>query len=98
MKSSNSAATGRTGKECAGLPRANLVRTKQPMPGSKAAAKASSAESPPAPATANGFQAVFDLHPTPILIYDLVTLRFLEVNDAAIAQYGYSREEFRART
>ncbi len=27
-------------------------------------------------------------------VYDLETLRFLEVNDAAIALYGYSREEF----
>ena len=30
------------------------------------------------------------------MIYDVVTLRFLEVNAAAIAEYGYSREEFLA--
>jgi PAS domain S-box-containing protein len=44
------------------------------------------------------FHVLFDLHPTPMMIYDVVTLRFLEVNAAAIAQYGYSREEFLART
>ena len=33
-----------------------------------------------------------------MMIYDVVTLRFLEVNAAAIAEYGYSREEFLART
>src|SRR5437867_7603192 len=27
-------------------------------------------------------------------IYDLETLAFLEVNDAAVARYGYSRDEF----
>jgi PAS domain S-box-containing protein len=27
-------------------------------------------------------------------VYDLDTLRFLEVNEAAVSQYGYSREEF----
>lgn len=31
-------------------------------------------------------------------IYDVETLFFLEVNPAAIAQYGYTREEFLART
>lgn len=31
-------------------------------------------------------------------IYDLETLRFLDVNDAAVAKYGYSRDEFLAMT
>jgi PAS domain S-box-containing protein len=30
----------------------------------------------------------------PMWIYDLKTLGFLEVNAAAVNQYGYSREEF----
>ena len=30
----------------------------------------------------------------PTWIYDLETLRFLEVNDAAVRDYGYSRAEF----
>jgi PAS domain S-box-containing protein len=97
MKSSHTAGTGRTGKECAGLPLANLVRTKHSASNSKAASRAGVGEAAPAP-VADGFRAVFELNPTPILIYDVVTLRFLEVNAAAIAQYGYSREEFRART
>ena len=44
------------------------------------------------------FRIVFELHPTPMMIYDVVTLRFLEVNASAIAQYGFSHEEFLART
>ena len=44
------------------------------------------------------FRKLFDANPTPMWVYDTATLRFLEVNEAAIAQYGYSREEFLART
>jgi PAS domain S-box-containing protein len=40
----------------------------------------------------------FDNHPDPMWIYDLQTLRFLEVNGAATIKYGYSREEFLAMT
>jgi PAS domain S-box-containing protein len=40
----------------------------------------------------------FDNHPDPMWIYDLQTLRFLEVNEAATIKYGYSREEFLAMT
>ncbi len=40
----------------------------------------------------------FEAHPEPMWIYDLETLRFLDVNDAAIEKYGYSREEFLAMT
>ncbi len=40
------------------------------------------------------FQLVFDRNPMPFWIYDLATLRFLEVNQAATSQYGYSRAEF----
>jgi PAS domain S-box-containing protein len=32
----------------------------------------------------------------PMWIFDRQTLAFLEVNDAAVRQYGYSREEFLA--
>jgi PAS domain S-box-containing protein len=41
---------------------------------------------------------VFDRNPTPFWIFDLTTLRFLEVNRAAIQQYGFSREEFLSMT
>lgn len=37
-------------------------------------------------------------HPDPMWIYDLETLCFLTVNKAAIAKYGYSRNEFLAMT
>ena len=36
----------------------------------------------------------FDNHPDPMWIYDIESLRFLEVNEAALAKYGYSRQEF----
>lgn len=41
---------------------------------------------------------LFECHPDPMWIYDRETLRFLEVNDSAIAKYGYSRDEFLAMT
>lgn len=37
---------------------------------------------------------MFAANPVPMWVYDLETLRFLAVNDAAIRDYGYSREEF----
>jgi PAS domain S-box-containing protein len=40
------------------------------------------------------FRLLFEHHPEPMWIYDLETLRFLDVNSAAVEQYGYSREEF----
>ena len=35
-------------------------------------------------------------NPSPMWVYDLQTLAFLEVNDAAIRTYGFSRQEFMA--
>ena len=40
------------------------------------------------------YNRLFDELPIPMYIYDYLTFRFLAVNDAAIEQYGYSREEF----
>ncbi len=40
------------------------------------------------------YRTIFLQSPLPIWIYDLDTLAFLDVNDAAIRHYGYSREEF----
>lgn len=40
------------------------------------------------------YRLLFDNNPVPMWVYDTATLRFLTVNEAAIAQYGYSREEF----
>ncbi|WP_342071669.1 hybrid sensor histidine kinase/response regulator [Yoonia algicola] len=42
--------------------------------------------------------SLYQSHPDPMWIYDLDTLRFLDVNKAAIAKYGYSRDEFLAMT
>ncbi|MBI3517699.1 MAG: PAS domain S-box protein [Proteobacteria bacterium] len=42
------------------------------------------------------FQYLFESSPLPKWVFDLETLRFLAVNDAAIGVYGYSREEFLA--
>jgi len=44
----------------------------------------------------HSFRLLFANNPHPMWVYDLVSLRFLEVNDAAIDQYGYSRDEFLA--
>lgn len=40
------------------------------------------------------FRLLFANNPQPMWVYDQETLAFLEVNDAAVAHYGYSREEF----
>ena len=44
------------------------------------------------------FRAMFDESPLPMWMFDRETLRFAMVNDAAIRQYGYSREEFMVMT
>jgi PAS domain S-box-containing protein len=44
------------------------------------------------------YRLLFASNPHPMWVYDLETLRFLAVNDAAISRYGYSREEFLAFT
>lgn len=40
------------------------------------------------------YRRLFEATPVPMWIYDLETLRFLTVNDAAVQAYGYSRAEF----
>ncbi|MDB5803621.1 MAG: fgrK [Betaproteobacteria bacterium] len=42
------------------------------------------------------YRSMFQSSPQPMWVVDRETLRFLAVNDAAMAQYGYSREEFLA--
>ena len=44
------------------------------------------------------FRVLFAHNPMPMWVYDLPTLRVLAVNDAAIACYGYTREEFLGMT
>jgi two-component system, cell cycle sensor histidine kinase and response regulator CckA len=40
------------------------------------------------------YRVIFDGNATPMWIFEKETLAFLEVNDAALQHYGYSREEF----
>ncbi len=40
------------------------------------------------------FRLLFSNNPLPTWVLDRETLHFLEVNDAAVKQYGYSRDEF----
>ena len=40
------------------------------------------------------FRLLFSHNPLPTWLFDKETLQFLEVNDKAVEQYGYSREEF----
>jgi len=44
------------------------------------------------------FRLLFENNPVPMWVYDLESLRFLAVNEAAVAHYGFSREQFMAMT
>ena len=44
------------------------------------------------------FRQLFDHNPIPMWVFDRETRRFLEVNQAALDQYGYTRERFLAMT
>lgn len=44
------------------------------------------------------YRSLFESNPHPMWMFDVQTLRFLAVNDAAVAHYGYSRDEFLAMT
>jgi PAS domain S-box-containing protein len=48
--------------------------------------------------TEEKYSNLFNDNPLPVWIYDLETLKFIDVNEAAILHYGYSREEFLAMT
>ncbi|HVP27727.1 MAG TPA: PAS domain-containing protein [Myxococcota bacterium] len=42
------------------------------------------------------YRLLFEGNPLPMWVYDVETLRFVTVNEAAVARYGYSRDEFRS--
>ena len=44
------------------------------------------------------FYLLFMGHSTPMYVYDLQTLKILEVNNAALEKYRYSRDEFLSLT
>ncbi len=48
----------------------------------------------PLVAAETSFQLLFALNPLPIYIFDNAALNILAVNDAAVAKYGWSRDEF----
>jgi two-component system cell cycle sensor histidine kinase/response regulator CckA len=47
---------------------------------------------------AEQYRLLFESNPNPMWVYDLATLAFLLVNDAAVEKYGYSRAEFLTKT
>jgi PAS domain S-box-containing protein len=44
------------------------------------------------------YRQLFEANPLPLWVYDLETLAFLAVNDAAVRHYGYSQDEFLSMT
>ncbi|HEY0947811.1 MAG TPA: PAS domain S-box protein [Opitutaceae bacterium] len=44
------------------------------------------------------YRLLFDQNPSPMWVYDRETLRFLDVNAAAVRHYGYTRAEFLGMT
>lgn len=50
------------------------------------------------PAPTDDFRLLFQTHPSPMWVYDPLTYRFLNVNDAAVALYGYSRVAYQTMT
>ncbi|MBV9704319.1 MAG: PAS-domain containing protein, partial [Methylobacteriaceae bacterium] len=42
------------------------------------------------------FRLLFKHNPIPMWVHDIETLKFLDVNEAAVEHYGYSRDEFLA--
>ena len=44
------------------------------------------------------YRHLFESNPHPMWVYDVESLRFLNVNDAAVQAYGYSRHEFLTMT
>ena len=76
--------------EATGAP-LRLVGTMQDITGRKAAEDALRISE-------QNYRAFFDANPLPSWVFDHRTLGILEVNAAAVAHYGYSREEFLAMT
>ncbi len=44
------------------------------------------------------YQYLFDCNPQPMWVYDIETLEFLDVNNATLLQYGYTKDEFLSMT
>jgi PAS domain S-box-containing protein len=50
------------------------------------------------PSDEQRYRLLFEANPLPLWVYDLETLRFLDVNEVACQKYGYTRDEFLAMT
>jgi two-component system, cell cycle sensor histidine kinase and response regulator CckA len=50
------------------------------------------------PATGPGYSVLFERSPLPMWIFDAQSLRFIDVNDAALERFGWTREEFLTMT
>lgn len=48
--------------------------------------------------TDHAYRLLFEHNPLPMWVFDRETLQFLEVNEAAVREYGFSRNEFLAMT
>ncbi|MGA8152217.1 MAG: response regulator [Terriglobales bacterium] len=49
-------------------------------------------------ASEDRYRKLFEFNPQPVWVFDVETLRFLAVNQAAVQSYGYSQSEFLAMT
>ena len=43
---------------------------------------------------AESFRLMFANNPLPMWVYDFETLKFINVNEAAVRHYGFSKDEF----
>src|SRR5205814_5575579 len=50
------------------------------------------------PRGARAYRLLFESNPCPMWVYDLQTLAFVAVNDAAVERYGFSTDEFLSMT
>src|SRR5689334_13947267 len=48
----------------------------------------------PPPTTGPGYSVLFERSPLPMWIFDAQSLRFIDVNDAAVERFGWTRQEF----
>ena len=49
-------------------------------------------------ASEDRYRKLFEFNPQPVWVFDIETMRFLAVNQAAVEKYGYSQSEFLAMT
>src|SRR5215470_1331547 len=74
------------------------MRSRESIDGESIGLSAMSTESKPILLITNPEAIAFTNEKTPMWIYDVRSLAFLAVNDAAVRRYGYSREEFLSMT